>query len=325
MGEVNKRKIHILVFLFFLLIVSLLLSLLKGGVNYPFKALFFPGENERVVLYQIRFVRGMSALLVGGILSLCGLVLQGILRNPLAEPYTLGVSGGGALGTSIAIILGTGIAGRVLGGFGGALLSVTLVILLSARKGFTPSSLILSGVIMSFFFSSLVFLIFSLSRAWELHEVFSWMMGNLSTLSSLHLKIISFLFLPVFFLFFSGKELNTLALGDEKAYSLGINPRRIRLIYFLLTSYLTGLAVSFTGIIGFVGLMIPHLLRLSMGEDYTLLIPASFLGGGSFLILADYLSRILLYPEELPVGIITGVLGSLFFFLIYLRENGRTS
>jgi len=259
-------KISTLLILLLLTGAIFFFSLLKGKVSYTFSDLFSRKGEADIILLNIRLPRCITDLIVGGILSISGVVLQGILQNPLAEPYTLGISGGGALGTTIAVILGFGIAGRVGLSFAGALLSIFLVLLLAQRRGITPASLILSGVIISFLFTSLVLLLFSLSHTRAIHKVYSWMMGNLSTLTLHQAKIFFLLSLPFIPLLFTGRELNVLSMGDERAHSLGIVPSRWRLFLFLLTAYLAGMSISFTGIIGFVGLMVPHLLRLAWGE-----------------------------------------------------------
>lgn len=280
------------------------------------------GGDDFTILFQIRFPRVLGAIIVGGILSICGVVLQAILRNPLAEPYTLGISGGASLGAAIGIILGWAIGFRIVSGFMGSLFALGLVYALAYRRGFSVSSLILGGVVVSFLFTSLIWLFFSLSRRWEIHEMYSWIMGNLSSLSMNQVKLLSVLVIPASFILYGlGRDLNILLLGDEKATSLGVFPKKLRGFLFLLVSYLAGVCISFTGIIGFVGLIVPHLLRQKLGSQHIVLLPAAFLGGGLFLLLADFLARNIIYPQELPVGVITGILGGLFFLILFWSKK----
>lgn len=321
-----KKHVIFLLVLFLLLLFFTFLTLLKGNNPFTFPQLLrilrLGRGDDFTILFQIRLPRVLGAIIVGGILSICGVVLQAILRNPLAEPYTLGISGGASLGAAIGIILGWGIGFRIVSGFAGSLFALGLVYALAYRRGFSVSSLILGGVVVSFLFTSLIWLFFSLSKRWEIHEMYAWIMGNLSSLSMNQVKLLSLLVIPASFILYGlGRDLNILLLGDEKATSLGVFPKKLRGFLFLLVSYLAGVCISFTGIIGFVGLIVPHLLRQKLGSQHIVLLPAAFLGGGLFLLLADFLARNIIYPQELPVGVITGILGGIFFLILFWSKK----
>ncbi len=318
-------------FFFILLIILLftfLLSLMVGGTRIPFRevveVLFSPRRSgiTQTIVWQIRFPRVVLGFLVGAGLASCGVVFQGMLRNPLAEPYTLGVSGGAALGATLGIVFGLGGYWLPATAFLGSLSSISIIYLIASRRRFSIPSLILGGVILSFLFSSLVLLIFSLVRAEKVQGTILWLMGDLSSVEPGILKVIAFLIpggILLFFLF--SREINLLTLGEERAAHLGLEAEGIKKILFLVASLVTGAAVAAAGIIGFVGLIVPHFLRRFTGPNHRLLIPASALGGAIFLTLSDTLARTIIAPLELPVGVITGIFGGVFFLLFLLRTK----
>ena len=324
----NKKQLGIFTLLFAIFGFSFILSNLIGGSELKFSKaiyyLFHPGSSgiERDIIWQIRFPRIILGLLVGAGLASCGAVFQGLLRNPLAEPYTLGVSGGAALGVSLGIILR--ISGFYLPflAFAGSALSIFLVYAIASRKRFSNPVLILGGVILNFLFSSLVFLIFSISKAEDVHGIVLWLMGDLSSTQVSLIKIIPFFIIPAIgLLIIFSRDLNILTLGEEKATHLGVNSRRVKKILFITASCITGACVAASGIIGFVGLIIPHFMRKIVGVDHRLLIPASCIAGATFLILCDALARIIIRPMELPVGVITGLFGGIFFLSFLLKSK----
>jgi iron complex transport system permease protein len=292
--------------------------------------LFFEGKNstEYSILFDIRLPRIILAFSIGGALALAGVILQGIFRNPLVEPYTLGISGGAALGVCLNIVFGLqrlfGIMSLPFSGFLGAVSVVIVIYSLAARKGMMRiQGLLLCGVMVGFISSSLVMLLMSVSRAEDLHGIIFWVMGSLEEPSWFLIKI-SFLAavlgLVISYLFCF--DLNALSLGEEEARHLGINTERTKRLLFVLASLLTGLSVSVAGIIGFIGLVIPHFVRMFIGRDHRMLLAASFLSGGIFLILCDTLARTIISPLELPVGVITGIFGgSIFIFILSRKEN----
>ena len=325
------RKKHIAIFAFLLALfgISFIVANLAGGSELkPARAvyyLFHPGSSgiERDIVWQIRFPRVILGLLVGAGLAACGTVFQGLLRNPLAEPYTLGLSGGAALGVTAGVTLAlSGIYLPVLA-FAGAAISIFLVYNIASKKHFSNPTLILGGVILSFLFSSLVFLILSISKAEDAHGVILWLLGDLSSATMPLIKIVPFFILPgLGLLLIFSRDLNILTLGEEKALHLGVNSKQVKKALFIIASCITGACVAASGIIGFVGLMVPHFMRRVVGVDHRLLLPASCIAGATFLILCDAIARLIIQPLELPVGVITGICGGIFF-LSFLFKSKR--
>lgn len=281
------------------------------------------GSGEYSILFDIRLPRILLGFAIGGALALAGVILQGIFRNPLVEPYTLGISGGAALAVCLNIVLGLqrsfGILTLPFSGFAGAILVIVLVYSLTVKKGILRiQGLLLCGVMLSFICSSLIMLIMAVSRAEDLHGIVFWVMGSLEEPSWFLIKtafLVSILGLVVSYFFCF--DLNAFSLGEEEAQHLGINTERAKRLLFILASLLTGFSVSITGIIGFVGLVIPHFVRMVIGRDHRILLIASFLSGAAFLVLCDTLARTIISPLELPVGVITGIFGGgLFVYLL---------
>jgi len=307
-------------------------SLSVGSVGIGVKniiSLIFEGEGttEYNILFNIRLPRILLGFAIGGALAIAGVIAQGVFRNPLVEPYTLGISGGAALGVCLNIVLRLnrrlGLVSLPMCGFLGAVSVIALVYTLSRRKGTLKiQGLLLTGVMISFICSSLVMLIMSIARTEDLHGIIFWIMGSLEEPNWLLIKLTVFIsVLGLFIAYLFCIDLNALSLGEEEAIHLGINVERTKLTLFLLTSLLTGCSVSVAGVIGFVGLTIPHLVRMVVGKDYRIVLIASFLTGGAFLILCDTLARIVIAPLELPVGVITGILGGSLF--VYALAKGR--
>jgi iron complex transport system permease protein len=308
-----------------LLLFSILLSLGYGKSLSVVFGGFFTNEGFGLILRKIRIPRTVIAFLVGGSLGVCGVTLQSILRNPLAEPYTLGIAGGASFGIAISTIIGLqkslGIFANPLLGFAGAMLSVFIVFALSRKRFFDPNSMVLFGIVVSLVFSSFVFFIFSLLDPDKMQMTLMWLMGDLSSLDIAFVPAYIPMFLiPTSVLFFFGKELDILSLGREKAQYLGIDPPRLYKGLFLLSSVLAGLCVSASGVIGFVGLIVPHILRSILGAGHTVLLVASYMGGAFFLIISDVFSRYLLYPVELPVGVVTGIFGGFILLFLLVRK-----
>lgn len=282
---------------------------------------------EYIILSQIRIPRIILGLAVGGSLSLAGVILQGIYRNPLVEPYTLGISGGAALGVSIIIVLGLQNAmGAMLlpfAGFIGSMVTVFLVYSLSIRHGrMNIQSMLLIGVMVSFIASSAMMFLMSTSTSDQVHSIVFWIMGSLDEPNQMLIRAtayISVIGLVLSYLFI--QPLNALRLGEEKARHLGINTEWSIRILFIIASLLTGVSVAVAGVIGFVGLVIPHLVRLVVGNDYRILLISSFLIGGSFIVVCDAIARTIISPNELPVGVITGIIGGTVFIIVLARTN----
>ncbi|MCX5710964.1 MAG: iron ABC transporter permease [Candidatus Omnitrophica bacterium] len=291
----------------------------------------FSGSNttEHNILFEIRLPRIILGFAIGGALSLAGVILQGLFRNPLVEPYTMGISGGAALGVSLAIILklcqSMGLLTLPFAGFLGAALVIMLIYTINIRKKTLKiQGLLLTGVMISFISSSFIMLIMSISRTEDLHRIVFWIMGSLEEPSWFLIKLMLFTSLAGLALsYIFWKDLNALRLGEEEATHLGINTERTKRALFVLASLLTGCAVSVGGIIGFIGLIIPHLMRMFIGSDHRALLVGSFLGGAAFLIFCDTLARIIVAACELPVGVITGILGG-SFFIYALAKRGKS-
>ncbi|PIF05998.1 MAG: iron ABC transporter permease [Draconibacterium sp.] len=324
--------VFFLVALVFLLIIAIIISLSSGEVKIPVikipEILNNKGGIEYTVLSKIRLPRMVLAIATGGALSLSGAILQGIYRNPLVEPYTLGISGGAALGVALAVVIGVAATGYFmlpLFGFIGAVLTLFLVYSLSMRKeGLRINHMLLVGVMVSFVSSSAMMFILSTTTSDNLQNIIFWVMGSLDESNSLLIKIMfwsSVAGLLLAYLF--ARPLNALRLGETKAKHLGINTGTTITILFFTASLLTGVAVSVTGVIGFVGLVIPHVVRLLVDNDYRILLIGSYLGGAIFLIFCDTLARTIISPNELPIGVITGIAGGLVFIGVLSRSKSK--
>lgn len=321
----GTKKALLLGVLVCLVLLAALLSLSHGRSLGALWQGFFEADGFGLILRKIRIPRTVVAFLVGGSLGMCGVVFQSILQNPLAEPYTLGISGGASLGITLAAVLGMqaylGVYANPLMGFAGAMLSVFIVYTLSRKRFFNPTNMVLFGIVANLVFSSLVFFLFSIMDPDKMQVTLMWIMGDLLTLDVSLVPLYTPLFLlPALLLFLFGKELDILSLGSEKALYLGLSPQRAYKLLFLLTSLLTGLCVSAAGIIGFIGLVVPHVLRNIAGAGHSYLLISSYLGGAFFLIISDVFSRYLLYPVELPVGVVTGIAGGFILLVLLVRR-----
>jgi iron complex transport system permease protein len=285
---------------------------------------------EEIIVIQIRLPRVLVGVTVGAALAVSGVVFQAVFKNPMASPFVTGVSSGAALGASIGIILGAGRSTLGLGfvsisAFLGAFIAVLLVSIISgAGSGNQVLRLLLSGLAVSYLLSAITSLIMILSGE-ELHVVLSWLMGGLTNSTWTQVEIgIPTVLLGVLGAYLSSRELNVLLLSDEEAQHLGVEVGKIRRILVTLASATTAVAVSLTGTIGFVGLMTPHLARTLFGPDHRILIPASAILGSITLVISDAIARTILLPSEIPVGIITSLLGGPFFIYL-LVGRGRTN
>ena len=255
-------------------------------------------------------------------------MFQGLLRNPLADPYILGVSGGAAVGAVVGIIAGLDVlpfgipALAALGSFA----SIVLVFGVAGRRGETPSgTLLLSGVIVNAFCTAAIMFLISTASGTRLHGIMFWLMGDLGLAESGQTLLgAAALLAGSAVIYLHARSLNLLVIGEEQALQLGVDVEKTRRILFFAASFITAAAVSLSGLIGFVGLLVPHLIRMIFGSDYRLLLPASFLFGATFLVAADTLARTAIAPSELPVGVITALFGAPFFiYLLKKTEAGR--
>ena len=327
-----------LLLLAFLAGVSVL-SLVTGpapiGITAVFKGILaavrFPGVSdpltgaERTIIFSIRIPRILLAGLVGAALSCAGVIFQGLLRNPLADPYVLGVSGGAAVGAIVAIVIGLGALPFGISGlaFTGGLLAILLVWGLSGVTGerLRMDRTLLAGIIVNAFFSALIMFLVSVTSGEQIHSVIFWLMGDLAMAGGNDI-LAAALFLVAGFavMILHARDLNILLAGEETALQLGIPVKRTRMLLLISASLVTGAAVSVSGIIGFVGLMVPHIVRTLFGSDHRLLLPASLLFGGAFLVAADTIARTVLAPAELPVGVVTALCGAPYFAYLMKRS-----
>ncbi len=288
-----------------------------------------PSASAADIVWRVRLPRVLLAALVGAALSASGALFQGLLRNPLADPFVLGISGGAALAGVAVIGLGASVglshAAVPPAAFAGALVATALLVLVAGQRGRgLPGALLLTGVVFNAVASAAIVFVASLSGMAEGTSIFLWLIGSLSAARAPAIGFVALLLagglaiaLPL------GRNLNLLALGEESARQLGVEVEREQRLLLLATSLMVGAAVSVSGLVGFVGLIVPHLLRLSLGPDHRLLVPASALGGASFLILCDTAARILLPGRELPVGALTALAGGPLFLWLLRRENSR--
>ena len=275
------------------------------------------------IVWQVRLPRVVLAAVVGATLALGGLVFQALLRNPLAEPYILGVSGGSAIGAIIGILLGLSpFPGVTATAFVGSMTVLVLVLLLaagvSARSAVSRDTLLLGGVMMNAFCGAVIMFLISVSQTAQVHHILFWLMGDFSVFSVEQLPVLLAV-LPCFLIIFlMARPLNLLLLGRETAASLGTEVKRVSVLLLATTTLMVSIVVSQSGLVGFVGLVIPHIFRTLLGPDHRLLIPASILGGGSYMILCDLLARTLPAGGEMPVGIVTALVGApLFIYLLW--------
>jgi len=323
--------------MFLLFLAICLISLSVGSVHINLinvlKSLFdaFTGtaslsSQEELILFSVRLPRIIFAGIVGASLSLGGVVFQAMLRNPLADPYVLGISGGSALGAIAGIIIGASsfYLGIPLLAFCGALVTVFLVFVVAGgtRGPLLDNSLLLSGVVVNAFFSAAILFFLSIVNSLELHSITFWLMGDLSRASIKEISLSAIcLFTGFLIIYAQSRKLNLIVQGEETALHLGVNIERTKQLLLIVTSLITAVAVSMAGIIGFIGIMVPHMMRLVFGSDHRLLLPVAALFGASFLVIADTLARLVLAPAELPVGVITALCGAPYFIFLLKRKS----
>jgi iron complex transport system permease protein len=341
-----RRGLHIIISLSITLAVLVVLCLQVGSeyIN-PIKILSLLGRvlqsgdvsRESIgtmgtILLHVRLPRVLLSIIVGASLASVGVALQALLRNPLADPYVLGISSGSALGASLAVLFGIGtsflaLTALPLCGFAGGLISLIVVYRIGSSGGRLPvHSLLLAGVILNAIFTALIMFITSIMEPNRSFGMMAWLMGTLSTHVSSGLTILLvYVLIGVLVLYSQATTLNLMTLGDESARSLGVETDRIKKLIFVTSAVVTGAVVSVSGMIGFIGMVVPHAVRLLLGADHRLLFPASALVGGMFLLLADTAARTLLSPTEIPVGIITALTGGPFFVYLLMRKKGTLS
>jgi iron complex transport system permease protein len=331
----NLRSYSTTLLIFFLLfLVTLCITPLIGPSEISLARAFssslaISNNVDANILFQIRFPRILLGALTGAALSVAGAIFQALLRNDLAAPFTLGVSSGAALGAVIAIALNLnfailGFSAISLFSFLGSLGAIFLVFsLVRTRHGEFPTSvLLLAGVTANFFFAAMVMFIHYMADFSQSFQIIRWLMGGLDiTNYKTILSVCPVVFLGIFILMFISRDMNLISTGIHSASSRGVNVGRIQKVGFITASLITGTVVATCGPIGFVGLIVPHIVRLFVGPDLRILIPASMLFGASFLIICDTFARTLLAPTEIPVGIITAMLGGPFFVWLLKRKR----
>ena len=334
MNKKYWKWILFIIALLLLVVAATLASLVSGEMNIKLSSIPEILKSKSGIQYsiitQIRWPRILMAFSVGGALSLTGTILQGIYRNPLVEPYTLGISGGAAFGVALVIVLGLHLTmGSFIlptAGFIGSLVTIFLVYFLSMKKGAVNiNRMLLIGVMISFVASASMMFLMAITTAENLHGIVFWMMGSLDEPNKMLIDFVLYAsILGIFITYFFARPLNALRLGEEKARHLGINTTVSLRILFIVASLLTGVCVAVAGVIGFVGLVIPHLIRNIIGSDYRVLLIGSFLGGSFFLLLSDIIARTIILPNELPIGVITGMVGGIVFILVLARSGFKS-
>jgi iron complex transport system permease protein len=306
-------------------------ALALGGVHLPLGEVWagLRGMASRpeanTIVREIRLPRVLLAMLVGAALAVSGTALQALLRNPLADPYVLGISSGAALGAIVALWIGGKVAAASpLVAFAGALLTMAWVYLLGRRAGRLASyTLVLAGVITASFLSAVILFVLTLLSTRDVRGIAFWLMGDLSLVTDTQLRVLlPVVALGVLALYAFAKDLNVMLLGEEEAAHLGVNVARVQTAVYLLASLLTGVAVSVSGAIGYLGLLVPHLGRMVVGNDHRTLLPTAALGGAIVLTLSDTLARTVVAPAELPVGAVTALAGAPVFIYLLRRTAG---
>lgn len=326
-GRYFYQNSPILIILIFFGIISLGAGISFGSVPIHFTqlihAIFSKTDSvQREIIMQIRAPRVLVAFIVGGLLSLSGALMQVLLRNPLADPYILGVSGGAAVASLLVMLLGISASFLNFWAFVGSLFSMFLVMGLARSRNFSSLRLLLTGVVIATGWAAVISFILAISPQHNLRGMLFWLMGDLSyaKFSVWYLLILIFGLLISLFL---AKPLNLLARGEITAQSLGLNTQRLSWLLYFITSLLTACAVSIAGCIGFVGLIVPHMLRQFGSNDNRFILPGSVLLGGILLTLADTLSRSLLAPIQLPVGVVTAIIGVPCFLFLLQRGSKK--
>jgi len=327
-------KKFILLFFLFVAIAILLFAPFMGMENISLETILHSNtmEIKSDIFWRIRIPRVIIAFIVGSSLAIGGMTFQAMFRNALATPFTLGVSSGAAFGAALYVKLGFlfslfGIAGQTLFAFAGALFSIVIIYFLSKlKRGFSVGTMLLAGVAINFFFSSFILFVQFMSDFTHSFRIIRWLMGGFEVIGYSEIyNILPFILIGIIIIALLSTELNLLTLGDDIAISRGMNVSKIKNILFLATSLMVGAVISVVGPIGFVGMMVPHIARLIIGSDHRYLFVLNIIFGGAFLVFCDTLSRTLIAPAEIPVGVITALLGGPFFIWLLIRSNSNNT
>ena len=311
----------------FAIVLGISLGSTDSGIKDIFQNLLGTKEPDSMlytIIWEIRFPRVLLAALVGAALSLGGLVFQALLRNPLAEPYILGISGGSAIGAIIGILLGLSrFPGVTLTAFTGSIATLLLILAMSSGQTILKKdALLLSGVMVNAFCAAVIMFLVSITQDSRLHNIIFWLMGDLSMGDMKHAGILASTLLPCFFLvFWLSNPMNLLLMGKEMAQTLGVNIKAVTFTLLVATSFMVSATVSYCGLVGFVGLVMPHMLRLVFGPDHRVLVPACVFGGGTYMIFCDLVARTFSKQGEMPVGVITAMIGAPLFIYLLKRSS----
>lgn len=325
-----RRLTFVVVLLSALLLAALFFGLAAGssgfGIRAVIQSLFSDGADQLIhdIIWRLRLPRVLLAALLGATLSLGGMVFQALLRNPLAEPYILGISGGSAIGAIIGILLGLArFPGVWLTAFAGSLATLGLLYLMaSGRSMLRGNTLLLSGVMVNAFCSAVILFLVSIAQDSRLHNIIFWLMGDLAAATIENVIALAITVVPCFMVIFARSHaLNLLTLGNDMARSMGVNIKATTSLLLVVTSLMISATVSYCGLVGFVGLVMPHMLRMVWGPDHRLLAPASILGGAAFMVVCDMLARTLPAQGELPVGVVTALIGAPLFVYLLRKSN----
>jgi iron complex transport system permease protein len=328
--NLGRRLLWVVVVLAAILLVAAYIGLAagsSGGGLFSVLTSLGAGDGNLLhdIIWKLRFPRVILAALLGATLSLGGMVFQALLRNPLAEPYILGISGGSAIGAIIGILLGLArFPGVWLTAFSGSMATLGVLLLMaSGRSFFKGSTLLLSGVMVNAFCSAVIMFLISMAQDSRLHNIIFWLMGDLAAATADKSFALAATVLPCFILIFSRSHaMNLLTLGSDMARSMGVHIKQTTALLLVVTSLMISATVSYCGLVGFVGLVVPHMLRLMLGPDHRILAPASILGGAAFMVLCDVLARTLPSQGELPVGVVTALIGAPLFVYL-LRKSAK--
>ena len=322
----SRRVILVSTLLCITLVITAMLSLSVGTVSIPLSKIWQSiinrsgNSTDSIIILQLRLPRVLLAMIVGASLATTGAVFQAVFRNPLAEPYILGISSGGTVGTLIAFGLGLTFLAPFLS-FAGSLSVMGLVFLMGQRRGqLNTTTLLLAGVMVGAFFNAIILLLISIYNQ-ELRTAYLWLLGNLSSTETGAITIAGIAVFGGAIIFATqARAYNVLSTGEDYARQLGIDVRRLKMLSYIVASIMIGVCVSISGVIGFVGLIVPHTCRKLFGSDHRILFPTSFLVGAIFLLLSDLLSRTVIAPTEIPVGAVTATLGAPFFIALLHKK-----
>lgn len=325
------RLVRVSCILSLILFVTMFLGLSTGSsgggiVNFV-QAILGKSDPDSIlftIIWKIRLPRVLLAVLVGATLSLGGLVFQALLRNPLAEPYILGISGGSAIGAIIGILLGfLRFPGVSVMAFTGSIATLALLFIMTSGKTILrKDTLLLSGVMVNAFCSAVIMFLVSMTQDSRLHNIIFWLMGDLSSADLPRVVMLAGILIPCFVLiFFFSHSMNLLQMGREMALTMGVNIKAVSVTLLVATSLMVSATVSYCGLLGFVGLVMPHLLRIILGPDHRVLAPACILGGGAYLVVCDLLARTLPQQGEMPAGVVTALIGAPLFIFLLKKSN----